>query len=340
MKYPKRLSSGGKIGVVAPSAGFTECKFKEMCENAKVRLENLGYKIIYSDSCFNDLNGRSNISLVRAEEFKKMYLDEDIDVLISLSGGDYEMEILDNLNLEDIKNSPVKLFCGCSDNTILTFLLTTYCDIACVYGHNFYEIGIKHKVMDDYIHFLEGNDKNLVEIKAVEEKDECWESSEPQICYNCNYKNDWKLYYEKDKIDISGMIIGGFLDNLICICGTKYDKVSNFVEKYKDIGFVWYMDICTLNPEEVKRGLWQLKNAGWFKYVKLLIIGRPIKQADSYGINYRDNMYDELKTLHVPVIFDVNIGHISPCYHVYNGAIARVIYENNLGMIQYIENIK
>lgn len=336
MKYPKRLDKRGVIGVVAPSAGFTEDKFVVMCDNAKNKLESLGYEIKYSESCFNDLNGRSNTSLVRAKEFKEMYLDKNIDILISLSGGEYEMEILDNLDLDVIKNSPVKLFCGCSDNTMLTFLLTTYCDIACVYGHNFYEIGIEHKVIDDYIEFLRGNNLDLVEIKKVEEKDESWKSSLPQIDYNCNYINDWKLYHEKDKIDVSGMMIGGLLDNLICICGTKYDNLSNFTQKYKDNGFVWYIDICTLNPEEVKRGLWQLKNSGWFDYAKLIIIGRPIKQSNTYGINYRENMYDELKELKIPIIFDANIGHIAPSYHMYNGAIARVIYENNLGKIQYI----
>lgn len=338
MRYPNRLNYGGKIGVVAPSAGFVEEKFILMCNSSKSKLEKLGYNVIYSDSCFNDLNGRSNTSQVRAEEFKKMYLDEDIDILISLSGGEYEMEILDNLDLDFIKKSSIKLFCGCSDNTMLTFLLTTYCDIACVYGHNFYEIGIHHKVMDDYVEFLKGNNLELIEIKDVEEKDESWKSSCPQISYNCNYKNNWKLYYDKKQLDITGMLIGGLLDNLICICGTKYDNMKKFVEKYKENGFIWYIDICTLNPEEVKRGLWQLKNAGWFKYIKLLMIGRPINQSDSYDINYRDNMYNELKTLNVPVIFDANIGHIAPCYHMYNGAITRVIYKNNVGKIKYISD--
>ena len=112
MKYPKALDKCGVIGVVAPSAGFTEDKFMVMCDNAKNKLESLGYEIKYSESCFNDINGRSNTSLVRAKEFKEMYLDKNIDILISLSGGEYEMEILDNLDLDVIKNSPVKLFCG------------------------------------------------------------------------------------------------------------------------------------------------------------------------------------------------------------------------------------
>lgn len=138
---------------------------------------------------------------------------------------------------------PPKLFCGCSDNTVLTFLLTTYCDIASVYGHNFYEIGIEHKVQESYIKFLKEKKDTIEsyeEIKEVEEKDESWKSNLPQISYNCNYHNNWKLYYEnKDKVEVEGMVIGGLLDNLIGICGTKYDKVKKFIKKYEKLGFIY-----------------------------------------------------------------------------------------------------
>ena len=339
MKYPKKLKKNGTIGVIAPSAGFIENKFVVMCENAKKRLESLGYNIIYSDSCFNDFFGRSNSSIIRAKEFNEFYNNKDIDIIISLSGGEYEMEILDDLDLDVLKKSSKKLFCGCSDNTVLTFLLTTYCDVASVYGHNFYELGIKHKVIDEYVGFLIGNNNESIEIKNVEEKDESWKSTVPQVEYNCNYYNDWKIYPKGSKeIDVKGMMIGGLLENLISICGTKYDKLNKFTEKYKELGFIWYIDICTLTPEAIKRSLWQLKNAGWFKYAKLIMIARPINQSDSYGKDYRDNMYDEIKSLKIPIIFDINVGHIAPSYHIYNGAIARVTKkDDSLGKIEYIE---
>jgi len=339
MKYPKKIKKNNIIGVIAPSAGFTEDKFTVMCKNSKKKLENLGYKVKYSDSCFNDYYGRSNTAVKRAEEFMKFYLDDEIDIIISLSGGEYEMEMIDYLDFDKIKEHKEKLFCGCSDNTMLTFLLTTYCDIASVYGHNFYEIGINHSVMDNYISFLEGNKNKLVEIKEVEEKDESWKLVTPQLNYNCNYINDWKIYSKNNIVEINemGMLIGGLLDNLICICGTKYDKVNDFLEKYKETGFIWYLDICTLNQEEIKRGLWQLRNADWFKYTKLIIIGRPINQSDSYGKDYRENMFDELKKLDIPIIFDSNIGHIAPAYHMYNGAIVKVSKTKELGTIEFVE---
>ena len=100
MRYPKRLDKYGKIGVVAPSAGFTEYKYKVMCDNAKNKLEKLGYNILYSESCFNDLNGRSNTSVARAEEFMKLWNDKNVRTIILAAGGYYEAEILEYLDFE------------------------------------------------------------------------------------------------------------------------------------------------------------------------------------------------------------------------------------------------
>ena len=40
-----------------------------------------------------------------------------------------------------------------------------------------------------------------------------------------------------------GRMLGGCIDILSLICGTKYDKVKEFNEKYKEDGIVWYFDI-------------------------------------------------------------------------------------------------
>lgn len=92
------------------------------------------------------------------------------------------MEILDKIDLNKLQNP--KLFCGCSDNSILTFIITTCLDIASVYGHNFYELGIRHEVIDNYISFLENKCNIQNEITLVSKKDDSWKSLEPQIEYN------------------------------------------------------------------------------------------------------------------------------------------------------------
>lgn len=179
MKKPKFLKNGGTIGVCAPSSGFIEKPFVDMCNLSKEKLNSFGFKVKFSESCFNNLNGRSNTKSKRSKEFLDLYFDDEIDIIISLSGGEYEMEILDELNLNKIKKSPhPKLFCGCSDNSILTFLLTTYCDLRTIYGHNFYEICIEHEVIDNYLKFLTGNNVLNDEIVNVSKNDYLWNMKE------------------------------------------------------------------------------------------------------------------------------------------------------------------
>lgn len=338
MKKPNFLKKGGTIGVCAPSSGFEEKPFVDMCNLAKERLNSLGFKVKFSESCFSNLNGRSNTKSKRSKEFQDLYFSDEIDIIISLSGGEYEMEILDELNLNKIKNcSKPKLFCGCSDNSILTFLLTTYCDLRTIYGHNFYELCIEHEVIDNYLAFLTGKNVSNTEIVDVSKSDYSWNMKEAQTKYIIDYKNEWKVK-PNINIDVTGMVIGGLLDDLIHICGTKYDKTKSFVKKYSEYGFIWYFDICTLEPEIVKRSFWQLKNAGWFKNAKAIIIGRPINQSDSFGITYYDNIYDELGSLNIPIIFDYNVGHIPPGYHFYNGCVARLLIDGNNKSLKYLDD--
>lgn len=56
-----------------------------------------------------------------------------------------------------------------------------------------------------------------------------------------------------------GRLIGGCLDCLVNILGTKYDGTVDFVEKYKEDGFVWFLEACDLNVFAIRRAIWQME---------------------------------------------------------------------------------
>ena len=58
--------------------------------------------------------------------------------------------------------------------------------------------------------------------------------------------------------------------------GTEFDKTVEFVEKYKEDGIIWFLEACELNVFSIRRAVWQLDHAGWFKYTKGFLIGRPM----------------------------------------------------------------
>ena len=71
-----------------------------------------------------------------------------------------------------------------------------------------------------------------------------------------NLKNSKDLSKEKiltcypdEELNFEGRLLGGCLDILILLCGTKYDNLSNFTEKYKDNGGIDYIDYKNISSK-------------------------------------------------------------------------------------------
>ena len=137
--------------------------------------------------------------------------------------------------------------------------------------------------------------------------------------------------------EFSGRLIGGCIDCLVTLCGTGFDKVSEFNEKYKKDGFIWFLESCDLNPISVRRAVWQLDNAGWFKYMKGVLVGRPYRQdiPEAFGLNYYDSITGVLGKYDVPILMDLDIGHLPPTMPIISGALADVKTGDNSISIKY-----
>lgn len=100
-----------------------------------------------------------------------------------------------------------------------------------------------------------------------------------------------------DSLTLEGRLIGGCLDCLNNIVGTRFDKVSDsFVSKYKQDGFIWFLEACALNVMDMRRSLWHLKEAGWFQYVKGFLIGRPARYDEPMmGLDQYEAVYGVLE---------------------------------------------
>ena len=55
-----------------------------------------------------------------------------------------------------------------------------------------------------------------------------------------------KLKETNGPIHMEGRLIGGCLDCLVNLVGTRYDKVAEFVERYKEDGIIWFLESCIL----------------------------------------------------------------------------------------------
>ncbi len=78
------------------------------------------------------------------------------------------------------------------------------------------------------------------------------------------------------------------------------------------------------------RAVWQMKHAGWFAHVKAFLIGRPaVYGQELMGLDQYHAVWDLLKDYGVPVIMDVDIGHLAPMMPLVCGSYATVQVNGN-----------
>lgn len=361
MKYPKYIKKNDTIGFVSPSFGCGTEPYISAFENAKRKLKERGYNADVGYNCHkNDGIGRSTNAIDCAKEFMEYYKSENNQALISCGGGELMCEILDHIDFDELKKSEPKWFMGYSDNTHMTFLLPTICDTAAVYGPCAAAFGMEpwHKSLEDAIGLLEGK------VTTVKNYDK-WEANSlkneenPLAPYNVTELFKIRKYIGSHYIEegedtltgknktglmsFSGRLIGGCLDCLCNIAGTKYDNVKAFTEKYKEDGIIWFIESCDLNVMAIRRAMWQLDNCGWFKHTKGFIIGRPYCMKEDpengacmMGLDQYDAVLGVLGKYNVPVIMDADVGHLSPMMPLIVGGKADVKVNFNSIAIQFM----
>jgi muramoyltetrapeptide carboxypeptidase LdcA involved in peptidoglycan recycling len=335
MLYPKFISKGDVIGVGAPSDGKIDKIDLVRLDNAYDKLKNVGFGIVESNNVRCSDKGRSATGKDRARYLEELFFDDDVDMIISCSGGDFLVEILPYIDFDVIRNNP-KWFCGYSDNTGIGFVITTCLDIASMYSDNISCFGMNDwdKSVNNYLEILKGN---VIEQSSFEKYQANYLEYKTGLeSYNLDTLVYWKNLIGGKEINLRGRFIGGCLDVLLCLIGTKYDKVEEFVYKYRNDGIVWFLESCELSSEQIIRGLWQLKEASWFKYTKGFIFGRTIMKKSYYDIDYEVAIEDSLMDLGVPVIIDADFGHTAPRMTLINGCYVEINSNNGKGNIKMI----
>ena len=107
-------------------------------------------------------------------------------------------------------------------------------------------------------------------------------------------------------------------------------EVKEFCKKYEKDGVIWFLESCDLTPISITRSLWQLQNAGWFDTAKGFLIGRPLHIKDlSFGIDCKEAAIRILKKHNVPILLDIDLGHLPPQMPFVSGAIGNITAEGN-----------
>ena len=326
---PKSITINSTLYLVAPSFGCTTSPYKERMDASLVELRKMGFNVIEGKNIYKAKGiAASNTPRSRAKEIMDAF-KSDADAVISVGGGEVMIEILEYLNFGLIKENP-KWYVGFSDNTNLIYPLVTMCDIEAIYGSHanaFYKL---EYTSEDTMKLLKGETKFKGYKKWQFEE---YDKDNPFAEYHFDRKTEVISYnFTKEK----GRLIGGCLDCLQGLCGTKFDHTKEYIKSHKDEGIIFFFEACDLSSIGVIRVLTQLKYAGWFDNVTAFLVGRSFNYYDeSFGINMHDAYLHVLEPLGKPILIDFPIGHLKPTLPLLVGGLAEIKYKNNNIEIEY-----
>lgn len=335
MRYPKFIEKNSTIGFVAPAFGCSIEPYRSAFDNGVKKLQEIGHAVQLGPNCYEGSGiGISNKPELCAKEFEDMWCDAGNAALFSCGGGELQCEILPFLDFEKIKVSEAKWFMGYSDNTNLSLLLATICDTASVYGPNAPAFGMEpwHSSVQDAYELVRGT-------KLMFESYDGWQSEslkteeEPLLPYNITEQPSMRTVNMKQPF--TGRLLGGCMDIVVNLIGTRFDKVNEFIDRYATEGIIWFLEACDLNLMSIRRALWSMEQAGYFRHVKGFIIGRPLHYAEeAFGLDHYTAVTSVLEKYGVPIVLDMDLGHLPPTMPFVNGAMATVLQENEKIQVQ------
>ncbi|MGM9947982.1 S66 family peptidase [Floccifex sp.] len=317
MIVPEFLKENDIIGITACSCGVLDKleKFEDSLSN----IQSQGFQIKETKNVRT--SGIVSCSgLQRAKELTELILDDDVKCIAIASGGDFLLDMLPFLDFQILQKHP-KWIIGSSDPTSLLFTVTTNLNIQTIYtpcnmsGFN----GKMHPSLFSFFDILKGK-------KIIQNKYDYCESQSFSDVLDC--KNKWECL--NGYVDEKGILIGGCIECLKDVIGTKWDNTNSFLSQFESV--IWYFDVFNMRAESLYLTLIQFKNAGWFDHCKAILFGKVAFESSFINLSYSQAISMAIED--IPVIYRFDIGHVKPSFTLINGAMAHVVCNEKENFIE------
>ncbi|NDL62102.1 S66 family peptidase [Acerihabitans arboris] len=339
IRFPPKLVPGDLIAITAPSSGVPRHLHPRL-ELAIKNLEKKGFRVREGDCLRSQHKNKSACKISRAKELMFYLTDPEVKAVMPPWGGDLAIELLELLDFNQLAQTEPKWFVGFSDLSTFHFPLTTLSGWATVHGPNLMDLGAKEldPTTQAIWDILESDRGTVIKQHASTafQIDENQWGTATDAGFNLTQRTKWKhLDGVTSSACFQGHLIGGCLDIISRLAGTSFGNLPLFQEQNSDEGTILYFENVEMAPCELTRALFSLRLHGWFNNLKGVLIGRSAapEVSDPTQQNYLDALRSSLGDLTVPVLYDVDIGHIPPQISLVNGARAAVLFTENGGSV-------
>ena len=326
LRFPRPLAPGDRIGVTSPSSGVGPGA-RPRIEFAIGWLRDRGYDVVVGE-CMSADRWVSAPKRERAAELTSMLLDPSIHAVVPPWGGaGTALDLLDQLDYEAIASAEPTWVVGYSDSASWMVPLTLSAGLPTLHGDNLADTpyaapgGLTH-----WTDFAAASGRVAQSDSGIVATWRRFEEEPHATEWRRTGEGRWHLH-GSEGIDVSGRLIGGCTEMMGGIAGTPYGDVRAFGDEHGDL--VVYLEACEDDAFTICRIVHHLRYAGWFEHAVALLVGRTDAPpgTDDGGLSQRDAVLDGLAGLDVPVVFDMEIGHVPPHLPLLNGAMARVVVD-------------
>ncbi|OQM46155.1 LD-carboxypeptidase [Anoxybacillus sp. UARK-01] len=331
IEYPF-LRKGATIGITAPSSGVKPA-LHPMLRGACERIEKKGYKVVCGETVWTQEKAKSAHAKKRVNEWMDMMQNEKIDLIIPPWGGELSIEILEELDFAKINK---KWILGYSDTSVLLLAITLNTGIATAHGTNF--VDIRGEYVDETTAMWETvlstqSGAAVIQYSSRKYQKE-WQHDNPSPCvFHLTEETYWKTITNRP-VNLQGRLLGGCIDVIRHLIGTPYGRVRDFRQTHLNgEPIIWYLENCELSTTDLRRSLVQMKLAGWFDHCSGILFGRSAANKPIDGYTAEDVYQDLAQELQIPIVYDIDCGHVPPQITFINGALAEVKVNNGKGSV-------
>ncbi|HEX6151672.1 S66 peptidase family protein, partial [Nocardioides sp.] len=261
----------------------------------------------------------------RAAELTAMLTDPTIRAIVPPWGGATAIDLVDRLDYDAIAAAEPTWVVGYSDSSTWMLPLTLRTGLATLHGDNLTDTpyaspaGLVH-----WLDVVSATGPVLQRDSGVVADWWRFEEDPSATTWREVGTGSWRLR-GGGTLDVTGRLIGGCIETIGPLAGTPYGDVAAFGREHGPL--VVYVEACEDEAFTICRHLHGLRLAGWFENAVAILVGRTPAPGSEGGFEQEDAVVDALGGLGIPIVFDVEIGHVPPHLPLVNGALARVVVD-------------
>ncbi|MBB4951588.1 muramoyltetrapeptide carboxypeptidase LdcA involved in peptidoglycan recycling [Kitasatospora gansuensis] len=328
VRYPRPLRPGDRVGITSPSSGVA-IGLRERVEVAIRQVEARGYEVVVG-RCMDGSGHVSAPAAARAGELMSMLTEPGTGAVVPPWGGETAIDLLPLLDWDRLREAEPTWLVGYSDLSTLMTPLTILTGVATVHGNNLMDT--PYRVPEGLLSWLDitaaPSGHRFTQTPPERHRTSGWDDfqARPEVSeLILDTPGRWTRLDGDGDVDVTGRLIGGCIETLCNLAGTPYGDTTAFARAHAPEGLLVYVEAAEDNAYTICRNLHGMRLAGFFDRANAVIVGRT-SAPDGRSLTQHQAVLDALGPLGVPIVADVECGHVPPFMPIVNGARGRLVH--------------